>query len=101
MRTCSLPRARGVKLTLVVAAAAWLATTTTARAQADYVLSNVSAVLNGTPVSISGSFINEGPLEYLANIQVTRSNLDLDGRRKSAGVIASIPNISGLPGLCG
>jgi hypothetical protein len=28
-----------------------------------------------------------------------RRNLDLDGRWKSAGVIASIPNISSLPGL--
>jgi hypothetical protein len=63
----------GVKFTLVVAAAAWLAATTTARAQeTDYVLSNVSAVLNGTPVSISGSFTVETGLgTYLANIQVT------------------------------
>jgi hypothetical protein len=64
---------RGVKLTLVIAAAAWLVATTTARAQTDYVLSNVSAVLNGTPVSISGSFTFQPGFgaTYLANIEVT------------------------------
>src|SRR5271167_540751 len=61
---------RGLKLTLVFAGAAWLAATTTARAQTDFAFSNVSAVLNGTPISINGSFTVEGPFEYIANIGV-------------------------------
>ena len=63
---------RGLGLTLAVAAAAWLVAPTTSRAgpETDYVLSNVTAVFDGTPVSISGSFILGGG-EWRAQIQVT------------------------------
>jgi hypothetical protein len=48
-------RSRLIRLTLAVAAAACLVTPTASRAsgQIDYTLSNVTAVFDGTPVSIS------------------------------------------------
>jgi len=64
---------RMVRLTSAIAAMAWLAAPTISRAgpETDYVLSNVSADFNGTPVSIRGSFTSDGSNEWLAFIQVT------------------------------
>lgn len=63
---------RGLKLTLAVLATAWLAAPTTARAYpTDYVLSNASAVLAGTPYSMTGLFSVEGDFEYFAQFQLT------------------------------
>jgi len=42
-----------------------------AGAETDYVLSNFSAVFNGTPVSISGSFTSNGSNGWLALIHAT------------------------------
>jgi hypothetical protein len=68
---------RGLTLTLV-AVAAWLAAPTASRASVtDYAFSNAGAVLNGTPVSISGLFSvseNEVPgftVQFFSSIQVT------------------------------
>jgi hypothetical protein len=62
---------RGLGLTLAVVVAAWLAVLTTARAQTDYVFSNASAVLNGTPVTITGLFTVDPTSEWYAQIQIT------------------------------
>jgi hypothetical protein len=72
IRSRTIRLLRGLGLPLAVAAAAWLAAPATSRAgiQTDYVLSNVTAVFDGTPVSISGSFILGGG-EWRAQIQVT------------------------------
>jgi hypothetical protein len=73
---CRRPLRRALQLILVVGAIAWLAAANPVRAQTDYTLSNVSAVFNGTPLSISGSFTEDGvPEEWLARIQVTGSVL--------------------------
>jgi hypothetical protein len=63
---------RGLKLTLTVVAVAWLAAPSTAFAYpTDYVVSNASAVLAGTPYSITGLFSVEGNFEYFAQFQIT------------------------------
>jgi hypothetical protein len=66
---------RSLGPTLVVAATTWLATLTAARAgpETDYVLSDVSAVFDGTPVSISGSFTIGAGEEWAAQIQLMYS----------------------------
>ena len=60
----------GLRCLAAVVAVAWLAAPTTARAQVDYVLSGVTANFNGTPETISGSFIVGGG-EWRAYLQVT------------------------------
>jgi hypothetical protein len=72
---CRRQLRRGLQLTLAVGAIAWLAAAIPARAQTDYTLSNVSAVFDGTPLSLSGSFTVQFGLEWLAKIQVTGSVL--------------------------
>jgi hypothetical protein len=72
---CRRQLRRHLQLTLAVGAIAWLAAADPARAQTDYRLSNVSAIFDGTPLSLSGSFTVQPGLEWLAKIQVTGSVL--------------------------
>jgi hypothetical protein len=59
--------------TLAVVVTAWLAAPTTACAQTDYAFSNATAVLDGTPYSITGAFTIEGNQVFFAQIDVTGS----------------------------
>jgi hypothetical protein len=66
---------------MAIVAMAWFGAPTTARAYegppvTDYVLPNASAVLNGTPISISGFYAAGGGGEWFASIQVTSSSID-------------------------
>jgi hypothetical protein len=72
---CRRQLRRGLQLALAIGAVAWLGAAIPARAQTDYTLSNVSAVFDGTPLSLSGSFTVDPVEEWLAKIQVTGSAL--------------------------
>jgi hypothetical protein len=65
---------RGLLLSLAVVAATWVAAPTISSASPgdfDWEFSNASAILNGTPVSITGTFTTDGFVGFLVNIQVT------------------------------
>ena len=75
LRSPSIGFLRGFRLALAVVATVWLTAPTTSRAYVgppvtDFVFSNASAVLNGTPVSVSGRFAVGGG-EWFAGINVT------------------------------